>query len=95
MSSTTTEGLDRFAYPCYSSSLLAEETGMKKGSKVTHQLIVCDTYDYEDYIVIVHEGEDLEAKKVRYNGVNMQRIHEVRTFDPPVECHHWTCSHDI
>ena len=58
----------------------------------THRIVVCDTFDYEDYSVLVHEDEDLEEIKKQYNNVNMQRIHEVFMIDPPSPCgcyKHW------
>lgn len=48
----------------------------KKDKKVTHVLIVCDTFDYDDYPVEVKEGEDIHKKIKEYSG-NMQRIMEV------------------
>lgn len=40
------------------------------------KLIVCDTYDYEDYRVLVPEDDSL-ADVVKYYSKNMQRVHEV------------------
>lgn len=48
----------------------------KKDPKVTHVLIVCDTFDYEDYPVEVKEGEDIKEKIKQYSG-NMQKIMEI------------------
>jgi hypothetical protein len=62
--------------------------------KATHRLTVCDTYDYEDYIVMVHEGEDFEEVRRKYDGVNMQRIHNVESYDHPIVCTWWTCAHN-
>lgn len=68
---------------------------LRPGVKATHRLIVCDTFDHEDYTVIVHEGEDVNVIKQRYDGVNMQRIHEIIAIEPPIECKWWTCSHTM
>jgi hypothetical protein len=38
---------------------------------------VCDTFDHDDYPVYVTYGEDLEKRKSKYDGVNMQRINEI------------------
>lgn len=63
-------------------------------AKATHRIIVCDTYDYEDYNVFVHEDESVEAIKDKYNGPNMQRVHEIIVIDPPIECHCWRRNHE-
>lgn len=48
-----------------------------KAQGATHTIVVCDTYDYEDYPVHVMPGEDARAKYEEYNGKNMQRVMEV------------------
>lgn len=53
---------------------------VEKGAEmkdVTHVLIVCDTYDYEDYPVYVRKGEDVQARAKENNGPNMTRLMEV------------------
>ena len=52
-----------------------KEEGRKKNA--THLIVVCDTFDYEDYPVYVLEGEDFETVKKKYNRVDMQKIMEV------------------
>lgn len=52
-----------------------KEGAKKKG--VTHVLIVCDTFDYEDYPVYVKKGEDVHAVARANNGPNMTRLMEV------------------
>jgi hypothetical protein len=47
----------------------------------SHLIVVCDTFSYEDYPVFVKPEEDLEEKKKKYNGVNMQKIMEVIKLD--------------
>ena len=49
--------------------------GVKQGA--THMLIVCDTYDWEDYPVFVSQGEDVRETYNKYNGNNMQKVMEV------------------
>lgn len=51
------------------------DRGLK--SKSTHMIIVCDTFDHEDYPVYVDKVEDFYDKYEYYNGKNMQRIMEV------------------
>ena len=53
---------------------------VKEGSKkknVTHVLIVCDTFDYEDYAVYVEKGQDVREVADKNNGPNMTRLMEV------------------
>jgi hypothetical protein len=48
-------------------------------------IVVCDTYDYEDYPVYVKPGEDACEKVKEYNGPNMQRVMEVYSLTSPKE----------
>jgi hypothetical protein len=50
------------------------ERGKVEGARF--MLVVCDTYDYEDYPVFVKANEDINEKAKEYNSVNMQRIME-------------------
>ena len=52
----------------------------------THLLVVCDTYDYEDYPVEIYpkgkkpyesDKDDVEKAITYYNGPNMQKVMEV------------------
>lgn len=43
----------------------------------THLLVVCDTFQYEDYPVIVGPGEDIREVVESKNGKNMQKVMEV------------------
>lgn len=46
--------------------------------KRTHMIVVCDTYDHDDYPVYVGKGDDFYVIYDRYSdGQNMQRIMEV------------------
>lgn len=45
--------------------------------KATHMIIVCDTFDYEDYPVFVKQSENVRTVAAGYNGQTMQRIMEV------------------
>lgn len=51
------------------------ERGKAEGA--THLIVVCDTFDHEDYPVFVKPGEDVREKAREYDGKNMQRIMEV------------------
>lgn len=44
---------------------------------VTHVLIVCDTFDYEDYPVYVTLGQDVRKIAATNNGPNMTKLMEV------------------
>jgi hypothetical protein len=43
----------------------------------SHMIVVCDTYDYDDYPVYVSKSENLKDKIASYNFSNMQKIMEV------------------
>jgi hypothetical protein len=55
-----------------------KENGIRLGA--SHVIVVCDTFEYEDYPVYAYTPTDLEEKKSRYNGPNMQKIMEVITL---------------
>lgn len=48
-----------------------------KRKKATHLVVVCDTYDWEDYPVYVSTHEDVAKVVLRYQGPNMQKVMEV------------------
>lgn len=50
------------------------ESGKEEGA--THLIVVCDTFDWEDYPVFVSPQENVHEKEEHYNG-NMQRVMEV------------------
>jgi hypothetical protein len=45
--------------------------------KASHMIVVCDTFEHEDYPVFVAEHEEVREKSKQYNGQNMQKIMEV------------------
>ena len=51
------------------------ERGKDEGA--THVIIVCDTFDYEDYPVMVKANEDVLEIAEEYDKKNMQKIMEV------------------
>ena len=51
------------------------DQGVKE--KKTHLLVVCDTFDHEDYPVFAESDDDAINKYAEYNGKNMQRVMEV------------------
>lgn len=46
----------------------------------THMIVVCDTFDHEDYPVYVKKGESVHDKIKYYQSAEMQRIMEVYTY---------------
>lgn len=50
------------------------DRGVESGA--THMIVVCDTFDYEDYPVFVMPDDNIETKLIQYRG-NMQRVMEV------------------
>ncbi|KKS16142.1 MAG: hypothetical protein UU71_C0007G0022 [Parcubacteria group bacterium GW2011_GWB1_41_6] len=51
-----------------------------KDQNATHMIVVCDTFNWEDYPVYVLPGEDPREKETRYDGKDMQKIMEVYSF---------------
>jgi hypothetical protein len=51
------------------------EAGLSSGA--THMIVVCDTYDYENYPVYVNKNEDVEEKVKLYEQKDMQSIEEI------------------
>jgi hypothetical protein len=51
------------------------DEGVKK--KCTHMIVVCDTYDWDDYPVFVTVNENVKTIYEQYNGKNMQKVMEV------------------
>jgi len=56
-----------------------------KEENATHMIVVCDTYDYDDYPVNVLPGDDLKEKVAEYNGKNMQKIMEVYDLSADID----------
>lgn len=60
------------------------DEGKKRGA--THMIVVCDTFDYEDFPVYVQKGEDVQkevSKRQNYEG--MSRVMEVYSYKKPFE----------
>lgn len=45
--------------------------------EATHMIVVCDTFDHEDYPVFVSPEEDVHKRAKEFDGKEMQRIMEV------------------
>jgi len=59
------------------------EEGMK--SNATHMIVVCDTFDWEDYPVYVYKDENVREEYFKHNGVDMQKVMEVYSFNHDIE----------
>ncbi|MCK5020680.1 MAG: hypothetical protein KAS32_26910 [Candidatus Peribacteraceae bacterium] len=51
----------------------------------THIISVCDTFDWDDYPAYVMPDENLEERKAKFNGVDMQKINEIIQLVPEVK----------
>lgn len=59
------------------------ETAKEKGA--THVVVVCDTFDWDDYPVYVMPGEDARKIAEANNGPNMTKLMEVYNMAMPVD----------
>ena len=57
----------------------------KNDKDITHMLVVCDTFSYEDYPVYVSRSENLREEFQKYNGQNMQKVMEVYSYNKGLE----------
>jgi hypothetical protein len=48
-------------------------------------LVVCDTFDHEDYPVFVNKDQQVRSVYDEYNDKNMQRVMEVYNLGLPLE----------
>ena len=54
-----------------------------KARKAAYMIVVCDTFDHDDYPVYTNAGDEFWAKYDAVNCQNMQRIMEVYDLDKP------------
>ncbi|MBT6689818.1 hypothetical protein HN903_00645 [archaeon] len=59
------------------------ENGKEKN--ITHMIVVCDTFDYEDYPVYVSKNQNATEEYSKINGVNMQKVMEVYSYNRDLE----------
>jgi hypothetical protein len=57
----------------------------KKNKDITHIVVVCDTFSYEDYPVYVKKGEDVREICSKYDGKEMQTVMEVYSLREDIE----------
>lgn len=51
------------------------DRGVAEGA--THMIVVCDSFDHEDYPVFVKPTEDVREVEKKYRAASMQRVMEV------------------
>jgi hypothetical protein len=56
-----------------------------QAQKATHMIVVCDTFDYDDYPIYVMPGEDVREREKEFKGVNMQKVMEVYNLSMDIE----------
>ena len=56
-----------------------------KKERATHMIVVCDTYDWEDYPVYVSRNEKVREVYREYNGKSMQTVMEVYSLKKDLE----------
>lgn len=59
------------------------ESGKERGA--THVIVVCDTFDWEDYPVYVMKDEKIQERYDHFNGKDMQKVMEVYNLSMPIE----------
>lgn len=77
---TTKEDLKNWLYREYHQKATKKNIAKMK-KEYSHMIVVCDTWDYEDYPVYVKRTENIHDKISEYNGKNMQKIMEVYSYD--------------
>ncbi len=53
--------------------------------KATHLVVVCDTFDYDDYPVFVESNENVKEVESQYDRKNMQKVVEVYNLSMDME----------
>ncbi len=56
-----------------------------KEQGASHVIVVCNTFDHEDYPVFVKPDENAQEKSKEYDGKNMQKIEEVYNLSMDIE----------
>ena len=56
-----------------------------KNKNATHVIVVCDTWDYEDYPIYVKKDENVREIYDEHNGKNMQKVMEVYNLSLDIE----------
>ena len=56
-----------------------------KKEGATHMLVVCDTFDHDDYPVSVKPGQNVREVFTKYSNESMQRVMEVYNLSLDIE----------
>ncbi len=59
------------------------EKGQAEGA--THMIVMCDTFDHDDYPVYVKKDEDVREVEAEYSAKSMQNVMEVYFLDGDIE----------
>ena len=59
------------------------QSGLRQ--EATHLIVVCDTFEWDDYPVYVFPGQDVKEKESEYDGKDMQKIMEVYNLSMDME----------
>jgi hypothetical protein len=57
--------------------------GKPKGA--THMIVMCDTFDYDDYPVYIGPCQNIRSEVNKRNGRNMQKVMEVYSYNHDLE----------
>ena len=57
------------------------DEGVAQGA--THMIVVCDTFDWEDYPVYAHSAAEARSKFQDYSDKSMQQVMEVYALSKP------------
>lgn len=60
-----------------------------KKENATHMLVVCDTFDWDDYPVFVSDEENVRDVYEQYHGKDMQKVMEV--YNLSLDIHRQLC----
>lgn len=61
--------------------MISEWLARGQNDKARFMVVVCDTFDYEDYPVYVSKDENIKNVVAKYHGPNMQKVMEVYDLD--------------
>lgn len=56
-----------------------------KKEGATHLMVVCDTYDWDDYPVNVMPGQDVHEAYAKYDNHDMQKVLEIYNLGMDIE----------
>ena len=70
-----------------STSKSAIRSWLQRGAEMgaTHVIVICDTYDHEDYPSYILPGQSVHKKVGCYDSASMQRVMEVYNLAMNIE----------